>query len=81
MVNFSLEVTLNEDDLKCLKMSIVIRLNIFNMKAFLSKHIPSRQISNVHYHLVLPYVLSQFVINPSHFVIPLAVCNKPYRTL
>ena len=37
MVNFSLEVTLNEDDLKCLKMSIVIRLNIFNMKAFLIK--------------------------------------------
>ena len=34
MVNFSLEVTLNEDDLKCLKMSIVIRLNILNMMAF-----------------------------------------------
>ena len=34
MVNFLLEVTLNEDDLKCLKMSIVIRLNILNMMAF-----------------------------------------------
>ena len=40
-----------------------------NMMAFFkSKHIPSRQISNVYYHLVLPYVLSQFVII-------IALCN------
>ena len=39
MVNFSLEVTLNEDDLKCLKMNIVIRLNILNMMAFFNQNI------------------------------------------
>ena len=26
-------------------------------------------------------VLSQFVINPLHFVVPVAMCNKPCRTL
>ena len=31
-------------------------------------------------HRTLLY-LSRFVINPSHFVIPVAICNKPCRTL